>query len=121
MNSIVLQRHLQQILIPPFLLVQPPEVWNGGVGFVSQEMVKTHCPAPAEDIQVKLKCTFLGTLFTSRCQVVVFQETLAARLSEITFFSLRFQILRCGPPPMNKAMAAHLEELGYTKEMQFQF
>jgi NAD(P)H-flavin reductase len=32
-----------------------------------------------------------------------------------------FQILRCGPPPMNKAMAAHLDELNYTKEMQFQF
>ncbi|XP_021720626.1 NADH--cytochrome b5 reductase 1-like [Chenopodium quinoa] len=31
------------------------------------------------------------------------------------------QILRCGPPPMNKAMAAHLEALGYTSEMQFQF
>lgn len=64
-----------------YVLNQPPEIWNGGVGFVSQDMVKTHCPAPAEDIQ----------------------------------------ILRCGPPPMNKAMAAHLEELGYTKEMQFQF
>ncbi|XP_037414550.1 NADH--cytochrome b5 reductase 1-like [Triticum dicoccoides] len=64
-----------------YVLNQPPEVWNGGVGFVSQDMIKTHCPAPAEDIQ----------------------------------------ILRCGPPPMNKAMAAHLEELGYTKEMQFQF
>uniref|UniRef100_A0ACD5WKI3 Uncharacterized protein n=1 Tax=Avena sativa TaxID=4498 RepID=A0ACD5WKI3_AVESA len=64
-----------------YVLNQPPEIWNGGVGFVSQEMIKTHCPAPAEDIQ----------------------------------------ILRCGPPPMNKAMAAHLEELGYTKEMQFQF
>ncbi|VAH81046.1 unnamed protein product [Triticum turgidum subsp. durum] len=64
-----------------YVLNQPPEVWNGGVGFVSQDMIKTHCPAPAEDIQ----------------------------------------ILRCGPSPMNKAMAAHLEELGYTKEMQFQF
>lgn len=64
-----------------YVLNQPPEVWNGGVGFVSQEMIKTHCPAPAEDIQ----------------------------------------ILRCGPPPMNKAMAAHLEALGYTNEMQFQF
>jgi len=32
-----------------------------------------------------------------------------------------FQILRCGPPPMNKAMVAHLDELNYTKEMQFQF
>lgn len=31
------------------------------------------------------------------------------------------QILRCGPPPMNKAMAAHLNELGYTQDMQFEF
>ncbi|KAK6926460.1 Flavoprotein pyridine nucleotide cytochrome reductase-like, FAD-binding domain, partial [Dillenia turbinata] len=31
------------------------------------------------------------------------------------------QILKCGPPPMNKAMAAHLEDLGYTSEMQFKF
>ncbi|KMT05009.1 hypothetical protein BVRB_7g171690 [Beta vulgaris subsp. vulgaris] len=31
------------------------------------------------------------------------------------------QILRCGPPPMNKAMAAHLGALGYTSDMQFQF
>ncbi|KAK6942079.1 Oxidoreductase FAD/NAD(P)-binding [Dillenia turbinata] len=64
-----------------YVLNQPPEVWNGGVGFVSKEMVKAHCPAPASDIR----------------------------------------ILRCGPPPMNKAMAAHLDDLGYTSEMQFQF
>ncbi|CAK9184636.1 unnamed protein product [Ilex paraguariensis] len=31
------------------------------------------------------------------------------------------KILRCGPPPMNKAMAAHVDALGYTSEMQFQF
>ncbi|AQK73257.1 NADH--cytochrome b5 reductase 1 [Zea mays] len=72
------QRHLTYTV---FLLVHPPENWNGGVGFVSKEMIQSHCPAPAEDIQ----------------------------------------ILRCGPPPMNKAMAAHLDELNYTKEMQFQF
>ncbi|CAL9039080.1 NADH--cytochrome b5 reductase 1-like [Musa acuminata AAA Group] len=64
-----------------YVLNQPPDEWNGGVGFVSKEMIKAHCPAPASDIQ----------------------------------------ILRCGPPPMNKAMAAHLDDLGYTKEMQFQF
>lgn len=34
---------------------------------------------------------------------------------------LTLQILRCGPPPMNKAMAAHLDSLGYAPEMQFQF
>ncbi|RWR79695.1 NADH--cytochrome b5 reductase 1 [Cinnamomum micranthum f. kanehirae] len=64
-----------------YVLNQPPEVWNGGVGFVSKEMIQTHCPAPAQDIQ----------------------------------------ILSCGPPPMNKAMTAHLDALGYTAEMQFQF
>lgn len=64
-----------------YVLNQPPEGWKGGVGFVSKEMIKEHCPPPAADIQ----------------------------------------ILRCGPPPMNKAIAAHLEELGYTPEMQFQF
>ncbi|XP_077211150.1 NADH--cytochrome b5 reductase 1-like isoform X1 [Tasmannia lanceolata] len=64
-----------------YVLNQPPEVWNGGIGFISKEMIQTHCPAPAPDIQ----------------------------------------ILRCGPPPMNKAMATHIDDLGYTKEMQFQF
>ncbi|CAM0954926.1 unnamed protein product [Alopecurus aequalis] len=64
-----------------YVLNQPPEVWDGGVGYVSKEMIQTHLPAPAADIQ----------------------------------------ILRCGPPPMNKAMAAHLDDIGYTKEMQFQF
>ncbi|XP_075492243.1 NADH--cytochrome b5 reductase 1-like [Primulina tabacum] len=64
-----------------YVLNQPPEEWNGGVGFVSKEMIQAHCPAPASDIQ----------------------------------------ILRCGPPPMNKAMAGHLEALGYTFEMLFQF
>ena len=30
-------------------------------------------------------------------------------------------ILRCGPPAMNKAMAAHLNDLGYIKDMLFEF
>ncbi|CAH9127443.1 unnamed protein product [Cuscuta epithymum] len=64
-----------------YVLNEPPAVWSGGVGYVSKEMIQSHCPAPASDIQ----------------------------------------ILRCGPPPMNKAMAAHLDAFGYTSEMQFQF
>ncbi|KAK9951521.1 hypothetical protein M0R45_006959 [Rubus argutus] len=64
-----------------YVLNQPPEAWSGGVGFVSKEMIQTHLPAPAPDIQ----------------------------------------ILRCGPPPMNKAMAAHLDSLEYAPQMQFQF
>eukprot|EP00252_Welwitschia_mirabilis_P015972 TRINITY_DN3540_c0_g1_i1.p1 TRINITY_DN3540_c0_g1~~TRINITY_DN3540_c0_g1_i1.p1 ORF type:complete len:283 (+),score=57.13 TRINITY_DN3540_c0_g1_i1:95-943(+) len=63
------------------VLNEPPEGWTGGSGFITKEMVQTHCPSPADDIKV----------------------------------------LRCGPPPMNKAMAAHLDELGYSKDMQFQF
>ncbi|XVF69352.1 hypothetical protein PTKIN_Ptkin11bG0074500 [Pterospermum kingtungense] len=35
-----------------YVLNQPPEGWDGGVGFVSKEMIQAHCPAPAEDIQV---------------------------------------------------------------------
>ncbi|PIN06471.1 NADH-cytochrome b-5 reductase [Handroanthus impetiginosus] len=64
-----------------YVLNDPPEGWNGGVGFVTKEIIQAHCPPPASDIQ----------------------------------------ILRCGPPPMNKAMAAHLEALGYSPKMQFQF
>ncbi|KAK4757344.1 hypothetical protein SAY87_018645 [Trapa incisa] len=64
-----------------YVLNQPPEVWDGGVGFVSKEMIQNHLPAPGPGVQ----------------------------------------ILRCGPPPMNKAMAAHLEALGYSPDMLFQF
>ncbi|KAI4383722.1 hypothetical protein MLD38_009527 [Melastoma candidum] len=64
-----------------YVLNQPPENWDGGVGFVSKEMIQANCPPPADDVQ----------------------------------------ILRCGPPPMNKAMAGHLKDIGYTPEMQFQF
>ncbi|KAG6545673.1 hypothetical protein Mapa_012858 [Marchantia paleacea] len=64
-----------------YVLNQAPADWQGGLGFVSADMIKDHLPAPAADIQV----------------------------------------LRCGPPPMNKAMGMHLDNLGYTKEMQFQF
>lgn len=35
------------------LFSQPPEVWDGGVGFVSKEMIQNHCPAPAPGVQVK--------------------------------------------------------------------
>lgn len=37
------------------------------------------------------------------------------------FWSFNPQVLRCGPPPMNKAMSANLDALGYAPEMQFQF
>ena len=30
-------------------------------------------------------------------------------------------VVRCGPPPMNKAVRQHLTTLGYTRDMQFDF
>jgi len=40
-----------------YVLNQPPEIWDGGVGFVSKEMIQAHCPAPAADIQVNPYCS----------------------------------------------------------------
>ncbi|KAH9704819.1 NADH-cytochrome b5 reductase [Citrus sinensis] len=37
-----------------YVLSQPTEVWNGGIGHVSKEMIQMHCPTPAPDIQVYL-------------------------------------------------------------------
>ena len=45
--AILLTNYIMIILFP-----QPPEVWDGGVGFVSKEIIQTHCPAPAPDIKV---------------------------------------------------------------------
>eukprot|EP00897_Mesotaenium_endlicherianum_P005173 jgi/Mesen1/4684/ME000241S03726 len=64
-----------------YVLNEPPTGWTGGIGFVTADMIKSHCPPPAGDIKM----------------------------------------LRCGPPAMNKAMAAHMDALGYSKDMQFQF
>ncbi|KAG8655595.1 hypothetical protein MANES_04G055700v8 [Manihot esculenta] len=38
-----------------YVLNQPPEGWDGGVGFVSKEMIQTHFPVPAADIQVTFR------------------------------------------------------------------
>ena len=97
--------------------VQPPEVWDGGVGFVSKEMIQTHCPAPAADIQV-ISSLEHGTIWLFLGESLKVSH-LASK--SITDTGCSFQVLRCGPPPMNKAMAAHLDDIGYTKEMQFQF
>lgn len=33
-------------------LSKPPSNWNGGVGFISKEMIQDACPAPASDIKI---------------------------------------------------------------------
>ncbi|ORY06731.1 ferredoxin reductase-like protein [Basidiobolus meristosporus CBS 931.73] len=37
-----------------YVLNTPPEGWTGGVGFVTQEMIKEWCPAPSSDTKVLL-------------------------------------------------------------------
>uniref|UniRef100_A0A7S1T145 NADH-cytochrome b5 reductase n=1 Tax=Tetraselmis chuii TaxID=63592 RepID=A0A7S1T145_9CHLO len=64
-----------------YVLNNCPPGWVGGSGFVTAEIIREHCPAPAENVMV----------------------------------------WRCGPPPMNVAVRKCLDELGYSKEMQFQF
>jgi cytochrome-b5 reductase len=34
--------------------VQPPGGWEGGIGFISKEMIQSHCPLPAADVQVNV-------------------------------------------------------------------
>ncbi|KAK4404622.1 NADH--cytochrome reductase 1 [Sesamum angolense] len=66
-----------------FKVYYPPEVWNGGVGFVSKEMIQAQCPH---------RPLIFSTYF--HYSGVADSEMWSA--------------------PMNKAMAAHLDALGYT-------
>lgn len=34
------------------VLNNPPEGWAGGEGFVTEQMIKVHCPRPAKDIKI---------------------------------------------------------------------
>ncbi|KAG5513659.1 hypothetical protein PMAC_000697 [Pneumocystis sp. 'macacae'] len=37
-----------------YVLNNPPPYWSGGVGYVTKDMIKEHCPAPAPDIKLLL-------------------------------------------------------------------
>lgn len=37
-----------------YVLNNPPEGWTGGTGYVTDQMIKAHCPAPAPDIKILL-------------------------------------------------------------------
>ncbi|KAL3731857.1 hypothetical protein ACJRO7_028684 [Eucalyptus globulus] len=64
-----------------YVVSEPSGKWSGGVGYVTKDIIRAHCPPPAFDIQ----------------------------------------ILTCGPPAMAKVVTAHLNELGYTEDMQIDF
>ncbi|KAI8391668.1 uncharacterized protein BYT42DRAFT_557655 [Radiomyces spectabilis] len=37
-----------------YVLNNPPEGWTGGVGFVTADMIREHCPAPSNDMKLLL-------------------------------------------------------------------
>ncbi|KAH9704816.1 NADH-cytochrome b5 reductase [Citrus sinensis] len=62
-----------------YVLSQPTEVWNGGIGHVSKEMIQMHCPTPAPDIQLlesppEASSTLLGLLATNIENSRAFQQ-----------------------------------------------
>ncbi|KAB1201996.1 NADH--cytochrome b5 reductase 1 [Morella rubra] len=113
-------------------MLKPPTAWNGGTGFITKEMIQTHCPAPAPDIQEELDS--FASKFPNRLKVYYVLEQPPTAWNGGTGFITKemiqthcpapapdIQILRCGPPAMNKAMEDHLNALGYTSDMQFEF
>lgn len=73
------------------MLNNPPEKWDGGVGFVNTAMIKERLPAPAPDAKILLCGTRL------RASVYGYELT-------------RFPATP-GPPPMMTAMKKSLAEL----------
>jgi len=37
-----------------YVLNNPPQGWTGGVGFVTPDIIRDHCPAPADDMKILL-------------------------------------------------------------------
>ncbi|KAJ8612057.1 hypothetical protein MRB53_037608 [Persea americana] len=74
-----------------YVLNNPPEGWNGGVGFVTPEMIKVW-----------------RVLVWNRPAADCIQEKLPAAASDV-------KILICGPPPMVSAMKKATESLGFAK------
>ena len=68
-------------------LMQPPPVWDGGVGYVSKGMMEAHFPPPAEDIQVTLlKETVELCLGFSPLSILLFSESRARAVPLGVFF-----------------------------------
>ncbi|KAJ1923140.1 NADH-cytochrome b5 reductase [Tieghemiomyces parasiticus] len=57
-EDILLRQELDELqaahdnLTVHYVLNNPPEKWNGSVGFVSEDMIRKHLPAPAADVKV---------------------------------------------------------------------
>lgn len=44
-----LQRNYPENLHIYYVLDSPPDGWMGGVGYVTEDIMRAHCPAPAQD------------------------------------------------------------------------
>ena len=76
-----------------YVLNNPPEKWDGGVGFCTPDMIK---------VGLRLDCLFVFSSLT----------VLKAKLPPP---SPDMKLLLCGPPPMISAMKKATESLGYEK------
>lgn len=78
-----------------YVLNNPPASWEGGVGFVTPDMIK-------------VRLLEQGNGETDGLKLIPYQERLPAPATDV-------KILLCGPPPMVSAMKKATESLGYTK------
>lgn len=85
-----------------YVLNNPPEGWQGGVGFVTADMIKVSRSMSARGLEIPL-CVSKSSLTS-----IIFQEHLPAPAPDV-------KILLCGPPPMVSAMKKATESLGYAK------
>ncbi|CAK7325133.1 unnamed protein product [Dovyalis caffra] len=78
-----------------YVLSQPPEAWNGGVGYVSKEIIQNYCPAPASDIQVNksreyLKAKMVKNMESAKCALglMLLVLSLGAEIADATISCL---------------------------------
>lgn len=103
-----------------YVLNNPPEKWDGGVGFVTPEMIKVclfiqlvllfapNLRSPSFIIATSIDLQKRSTSYLEARTNVTSQEYLPAPASDV-------KILLCGPPPMISAMKKATETLGYSK------
>lgn len=84
-----------------YVLNNPPENWTGGVGFVTEDMIKQKLPAPASDVKI-LICGVSFIFFS--ISFIIFIKW----ISQLT-------CLPNQPPPMVAAMKKATESLGFEK------
>lgn len=96
-----------------YVLNNPPEKWEGGVGFVTPEMITvcSFCMAlgALAFFDIESYCPCIKAHFASRSMLIMsLQNWLPKPASDV-------KLLLCGPPPMISAMKKASEGLGFTK------